>query len=199
MSKDFYEAIKDRRTYYAISKDSPVSDERIIEVVGGAVQAAPSAFNSQSARAVVLFGENHEKLWSIVKETLRKIVPADSFAQTEQKIDSFAAGHGTVLYFDDTAITKGLQEQFPLYKENFPVWAQHSNGMLQYAVWTSLELEGLGASLQYYNPLIDDEVKKAWNLPQDWKLIAQMPFGKPTGDPGEKELVPLDKRLLLFK
>jgi uncharacterized protein len=31
--------------------------------------------------------------------------------------------------------------------------------------------------LQHYNPLIDAEVAKQWNLPASWKLRAQMPFG----------------------
>ncbi len=199
MQKNFYEAIKDRRSIYAISGETTVSDERIEEIIGQAVQNVPSAFNSQSAKVVVLFGENHKKLWNITMETLRKVVPADSFAQTEEKINSFAAGHGTVLYFEDTSITNGLAEQFPLYKDNFPVWAQHSNGMLQFAVWTSLELEGLGATLQHYNPLIDEEVKSTWKLPASWKLTGQMPFGKPVAAPDAKEFVPLSERMLLFK
>ncbi len=199
MQKNFYDAIKDRRSIYAISNESTISDERIAEVIGYAVQNVPNAFNSQSAKVAVLFGENHKKLWSITMETLRKIVPANSFAQTEEKINSFAAGYGTVLYFDDTSITNGLAEQFALYKDNFPVWAQQANGMLQFAVWTSLELEGLGASLQHYSPLIDEEVKSTWKLPDSWKMIAQMPFGKPTALPDAKSFAPLSERMLLFK
>ncbi|NFV72581.1 nitroreductase, partial [Clostridium botulinum] len=38
---------------------------------------------------------------------------------------------------------------------------------------------GFGASLQHYNELIEEDVKKEWNIPNNWKLIAQMPFGKP--------------------
>ena len=57
---------------------------------------------------------------------------------------------------------------------------------------------GLGASLQHYNPLIDDEVRRTWNLPGDWMLIAQMPFGTPTGEPGEKEFEDLSKRIKIF-
>jgi len=199
MQKNFYDAIKDRRSIYAISNEFTISDERIAEVIGYAVQNVPNAFNSQSAKVAVLFGENHKKLWSITMETLRKIVPANSFAQTEEKINSFAAGYGTVLYFDDTSITNGLAEQFALYKDNFPVWAQQANGMLQFAVWTSLELEGLGASLQHYSPLIDEEVKSTWKLPDSWKMIAQMPFGKPTALPDAKSFAPLSERMLLFK
>jgi len=132
-------------------------------------------------------------------ETLRKLVPQEKFAATEDKINSFAAGYGTVLYFDDTSITSHFAEQFASYKDNFPVWAQQANGMLQFAVWTSLENEGLGATLQHYNPLIDDEVKASWKLPQSWKLIAEMPFGKPVAVPDAKQFAPLEERMLLFK
>ena len=199
MEKDFYEILKNRRTYYGIGKDSKVSDERIEEVVNAAVKYTPSAFNSQSANVVILFGENHNKLWDIAKETLRKIVPKDSFSNTENKINSFKNGHGTILFFEDTSITKSLQSQFELYKDNFPVWAEQSNGMLQYVIWTSLEHEGLGVSLQHYNPLIDEEVKKTFNIPDEWKLIAEMPFGNPTTEPDEKSFRPLEERVKVFK
>jgi predicted oxidoreductase (fatty acid repression mutant protein) len=60
-------------------------------------------------------------------------------------------------------------------------------------------MEGLGASLQHYNPIIDEAVKKQWNLPADWELIAQMPFGKPTAAAGEKQFLPLEDRVKIFK
>jgi predicted oxidoreductase (fatty acid repression mutant protein) len=199
MSKDFYTAIKDRRTIYGISKETPVSDDRIQEVIKDAVKYTPSAFNSQSDRVVVLFGANHDKLWDITKETLRKIVPAESFESTEQKINSFKSGYGTVLFFEDTSVIESLQQQFALYKDNFPIWSLQSNGMLQFVVWNSLSIEGLGASLQHYNPLIDDEVKKQWNIPANWKLLGQMPFGKPTAAPDEKQFQPIETRVKFFK
>ena len=199
MQKDFNTAVKERRTYYAISKKSDISNEQIKRIVEEGVLYTPSAFNSQSACTILLFGEHHNKLWSIVKETLRKIIPVDSFQPTEEKIDSFATGYGTVLFFDDISIVKGLQEQFPVYKDNFPVWAQQSNGMLQLVIWTALENEGLGASLQHYNPIIDDEVKKQWSIPEQWQLIAQMPFGLPTAEPDQKEFIPINDRTKVFE
>lgn len=199
MSKDFNSAIEERRSIYAISKESPISDDKIQEIIKHAVKYTPSSFNSQSARVVLLLGENHNKVWDITKETLRKIVPAESFSTTEEKINSFRNGYGTVLFFEDQSIIEGLQEQFALYKDNFPVWSQQSSGMLQLVVWTSLEKEGLGASLQHYNPIIDEEVKKQWDIPENWKLIAQMPFGTPTAEPGEKQFQPLEERVKVFK
>lgn len=44
--------------------------------------------------------------------------------------------------------------------------------MHQYYVWMALETHGLGANLQHYNPLIDDEVKKTFDLPEHWILKA---------------------------
>ncbi|GED67776.1 nitroreductase [Brevibacillus reuszeri] len=198
MGKDFLAALKDRRSYYGISKESVVSDSRIQEVINEAVKHTPSAFNSQSARVVVLLGEQHDKLWNITKETLRKIVPADNFASTEEKMNAFGNGYGTVLFFEDQSVVDGLQKQFELYKDNFPIWSQHSSGMLQFVVWTSLENEGFGASLQHYNPLIDEEVQQTWNVPSSWKLIAQLPFGKPTFEPGEKQFQPLEDRVKFY-
>ena len=199
MTKDLYTALKERRTYYGISKEVQVSDEKIKEIVEFAVKYTPSAFNSQTARLVVLFGEAHDKLWDITTETLRKVVGDGDFSGTQQKMDSFKAGYGTVLFFEDEAIVKSLQEKFAAYAENFPIWSHQASGMHQLVVWTGLEAEGLGASLQHYNPLIDDEVKQEWNVPANWKLIAQMPFGNPTAAPGEKEFQPLEERVKFHK
>lgn len=199
MKKEFYEALAERRSYYELSKSSPVSDEVIQEVVEKALRLAPSAFNSQSARAVVLFGEQHDKAWEITRESLRKIVPAEQFAQTNDKIDAFKNGYGTVLFFEEQSIIEGLQERFALYKDNFPVWAQQAAGMAQLVVWTGLRSEGLGASLQHYNELIEDEIKATFDLPDSWKLLAQMPFGTPLTVPGPKEYTPIEERVRVFK
>ncbi len=198
MKRDFAQAVEHRRTYYGIQKSSPISKEEIVKIVEHSVKYVPSSFNAQSARAVVLFGDQHDRLWEIVREALRALVPEDGFQKTSEKIDSFKNGYGTVLYFEDQAIVEGLQEQFSLYKDNFPIWSLQSSGMLQYVIWTSLEDAGLGASLQHYNPLIDDQVHAEWQLPKSWKLLAQMPFGTPAADPGEKEFAPLDERVKIF-
>lgn len=199
MTMNFFDAVQNRRTYYSISKKSPVSDERIREIVEQAVKHCPSAFNSQSGRAVLLFGAESDAFWGLVKESLRKIVPAEKFAPTEEKIDGFAAGYGTVLFFEDERPVKGLQESFPTYAEHFPVWSHHASGMLQFIVWTGLESEGFGASLQHYAPVVEDAVKRRWGIPAEWKLIAQMPFGTPTAAPGEKEFQPLEERFKVFE
>lgn len=115
MERSFSEALKQRRTYYSITNQSPISDQEIECIVNMTVRHVPSAFNSQTTRVVLLLGESHKKLWQIVKDALKKIVPAEAFAKTEEKIDhSFACGYGTVLFFEDQKVVKGLQEAFPI-------------------------------------------------------------------------------------
>ncbi|QYK67023.1 nitroreductase family protein [Paenibacillus sp. S02] len=200
MAKDFFTALKDRRSYYGISKEQVISDQRIQEIVEEAVKYTPTSFNSQTSRAVVLLGEHHDKLWNITENILREVVGnEEQFKSTAEKMNGFRSGYGTVLFFEDNNVVAGLQQQFEAYADNFPIWSNQSNGMLQLVVWTALEQEGLGASLQHYNPLIDEKVKNEWNIPEHWKLIAEMPFGKPTFQPGEKEFQPVEERVKTFK
>lgn len=199
MSKDFNAAVQDRRTIYGLGREVNISDEKILDIVRHGVKNSPSAFNSQSGRVIVLFGKHHEKVWDITKAVLKKMIPEDKFEPTENKINSFRNAYGTILYFEDQSIVENLQQQFPTYKDNFPVWSQQSSGMLQYVIWTGLEVEGLGASLQHYNPIIDDDVRKEWDIPSNWKLIAQMPFGAPTAKPDEKQYQPVEDRMKVFK
>lgn len=200
MTRNFKEALKHRRTYYHISNSSPISDNEIKEIIDFAVENVPSAFNSQSTRVVLLLGQNHKRLWDITKETLKRIVSAEVFKGTEAKIDkSLAAGYGTILFFEDNAVVEQLQNSFPTYYDKFPVWAQQTSAMHQLAIWTMLEDAGLGASLQHYNPLIDETVCVEWHIDPKWELVAQMPFGAPTEQPGPKEIKPLNERVLVFK
>lgn len=200
MERNLKEAIMHRRSYYSLTDQSPVSDQEIRNRIGLAVKHVPSAFNSQSTRVVVLLGEHHKKLWDITKEVLREIVPAEAFPATEAKINNcFRSGHGTVLFFEDKSVVAGLQQQFPTYADRFPVWSEQTSGMHQFAIWTLLEEAGLGASLQHYNPLIDTEVAREWKINSNWVLVAQMPFGAPAQEPGEKTFLPQEDRILWFE
>jgi len=182
----FLAHMKQRRTIYAIGKNVPLTADQIEDIIKDAVRNSPSAFNSQTSRVVTLYGASHEKFWNIVRETLRKVVPEDAFEKTNAKIDSFAAGYGTVLFFEDQETVKSLQKQFALYAEHFPAWSEHSTGIAQFAVWSSLAEHHIGASLQHYNPVIDAEVAATFDIPESWKLRAELVFGSIEAPAGEK-------------
>ncbi|WP_320129289.1 nitroreductase family protein [uncultured Sphaerochaeta sp.] len=195
MSNTFIENIKKRRTIYNLGSNLPVAKEEITQTIQDAIKFSPSAFNSQSARVIILYGEESKKLWEIVLNALKPLVPEDKFEETEQKINSFAAGAGTALFFEDMSVIKGLQDAMPAFASNFALWSQHGTGISQFAVWTALANLQVGASLQHYGNLIEPQVKKQWNLPEAWSLIAQMPFGSIESPAGEKQSIPIDQRV----
>jgi Predicted oxidoreductase related to nitroreductase len=198
-SNELLDAIKKRRTIYALDKDVRIEKDKIAATIEEAVQYTPAAFNAPSARAVILFGAESNKLWGeggIAEQAIRKVLPeGQSFEPTAKKLASFNAGIGTVLYFKDIDVVKNMQDKFALYADNFPLWAEQTNGMTQFAVWTALADIGVGASLQHYNPLIDDAVRKAFDIPENWVLRAQMPFGNIAAPAGPKEFQLISDRV----
>ncbi|ALH96030.1 nitroreductase family protein [Acinetobacter equi] len=200
MSNQFIDLITQRRTIYSIGKNVEQSSEYLTDLIQNAIKQSPSSFNSQSSRAVILLNAESEKFWNIVKEKLKSYAKdEESAAKTSAKMDSFAAGVGTVLFFEDLDVVKGLQEQFPSYAENFPIWAEHSTAIAQFATWTALHTEGLGASLQHYNPIVDEEVHAQWNIPMNWKLRAQLVFGSVEGEARAKDYINDEDRFKIFK
>lgn len=193
----FYEALKQRRSIYVTSGACPISDEKLIEKIKEVVDMCPSSFNSQSSRVVVLLGKEHEDFWKITLETLKKVAPKEGFSSTQDKIDMLSNSHGTILYYEDMNVVKRLQKAFPIYKDNFPIWAEHSSAMLQLSVWTALTAEGLGATLQHYNPIIDKDVASRFDIPSSWKLIAQMPFGAVGAKPDEPRHLPIEEKVFV--
>lgn len=188
-----------RRSIYALSDQLPVSNDEVVKLVEHAILHTPSSFNSQSTRIVVLFGEEHNKLWDITEETLRVIVGnEEAFKSTEAKIAGFRNGAGTVLFFEDQSVVRGMQEAAPAYAENFPIWATQTNAMHQYVIWTALASIDVGANLQHYNPVIDERVANEWNIDENWELKAQMVFGAIAQPAGDKEFKPLEERMKVF-
>lgn len=194
----FLDHIKKRRSIYAIGKNVSLDQAEIENIIKEAVKHSPSSFNSQSSRVVILFGQSHDTFWHIVRETLRDLVSADAFEATNSKIDGFAAGYGTALFYEDQNVIKGMQEKFALYADNFPIWSEHASGIAQFATWTALAEHNIGASLQHYNPIIDEEVAQTFSIPSNWKLRAQLVFGSIEAPPSEKTFMDDAERFKTF-
>ena len=200
MNSQFNSLAANRRSIYALGDNLSQTPEEIFDLVKQTIKNSPTAFNSQTVRAVVLFGKSSDKLWEIVEDALRKIAKSrDAFEQTKAKIDSFKAGYGTILYFTDTTIVHQLENDYPSYAANFANWAEQGLGGAQQAVWTALAEQGIGASLQHYNPLIDDAIHQTFNLPADWQLRAEMPFGSIEAPAGEKAHLDDEEMFKLIK
>ena len=185
-------ALRKRRSYYNLNKELPVSEDEVKSLLKEITELVPDAFNMKSARIAVALGIKQDELWD-------RIYDAFGGKVAREKIDSFKAAAGTVLYFYDENVVEAMQEQFPGYAENFPIWANQANGMLQINVWTALREIGIGANIQHYNPVIDDAVREMFDLPENWKLIAEMPFGGIVSEPDPKDKEDIDNRVKFFK
>lgn len=198
-SRTFEQAMKHRRSHYALEAKIPVSDDELKRMVDEVVLHVPSAFNMQSTRIVILLGENHKTLWKITKDIAKKTVPPEKFSTLEARIDSFAAAYGTILFYEDQTVVEEFQKKYSDYKDNFPLWSRESSAMHQFALWTMLCDAEMGCSLQHFSSMIEETVAKTWKIDPRWKMMAQMPFGTPTQEPGKKEFQPLEKRVIMMK
>lgn len=200
MNSEFNNLLAKRRSIYALGDKVKESPEEIYALIKEAVRNSPTAFNSQTVRTVVLFGKASDKVWDIVENRLKSEVPnEEAFVKTKEKIATFRAGFGTILFLSDTETVKKLENDFPLYAANFADWAEQAIGGAQQVVWVALAEQNLGASLQHYNPLIDDAIHEAFDLPEEWKLRAEMPFGSIEAPAGEKDYLDEDKVFKLIK
>ncbi len=193
------EVLKARRSYYDLDKNVDIPKEEIGQYIKDVVYELPSSYHSQSQRAVVLFGEDHDYLWGkIVMETLRKKVNDDEkFKKTEEKINGFKNGFGTVLIFEDKKTNEKLKENFPNYAQNVDPWSEQNSGIITLGLWIALRDIGLGANIQHYNPIIDEEVKEKWDIDENWILKSQMVFGNPVSEPAPKKKQPIDERVII--
>ena len=192
----YFEAVKSRRSIHSLENIAVVPDEQVIEIVHQALTHVPTAFNAQETRALILFDEAHTNVWNNIEEITKASYGDRDFTANAERFAGFRNGHGTVLFFQETAITNGLIEKMPQFSGEFPVWAQQNQGMLQFAIWTGLEAVGYGASLQHYNSAT---IQPEWEVPATWSLIAQMPFGKQGGPLKVKQYGATEQRYKIIR
>lgn len=187
-----------RRSIYALGNTRVVTDLCLEDTLKDCLKNCPTPFNAQSARLVLLLDKHHSNFWDLAAEKVLAAAVSDKKETAKQKMNSFKSAYGTILFFEDLEVLEQLQKEFPLYQKNMYDWTLEANGMLQYMLWQALAENEIGASLQHYNELIEDDVKKMLDLPKNWKMIAQMPFGSIEKSPPEKTFLPLDMRLKIF-
>ncbi|WP_439001697.1 nitroreductase family protein [Pediococcus damnosus] len=200
MKTTYLDILKQRRSIYNLGKNVTLPKSDIDQLIESAIRESPTAFNNQSTRAVILYGEKHDQLWDIVANRLKSEVPTEKvYAGTKHKIDTFKAGFGTILYFTDQNVVADFEKQAPLYATNFPSWAEQALGGAQQSVWTALAENEIGANLQHYNPLIDGEARIAFDIPANWVLRVEMPFGSIEAPAAAKTYMKDDERFRELK
>ena len=183
-----------RRSTYTLAKNpSILSADQIQTILSKVLRESPSSFDSKSSRLVLLVGAEHDEYWSkTVPEALTAAIKSQggddkAISGAVGRLELFKPAFGTVLFFESTNVVKGLQEKLPQYADNFPTWSEHTSAIHQTNTWVALTNAGYGANLQHYGNLTEAQLKSKFDLPDDWKLRAELVFGAKTEEPKPKE------------
>ena len=77
---DILEIFTARRSIYDLGAEIPLTNAALEKLIKTSLKQAPSAFNSQSARVVLLLDKEHHYLWEeIVLPKLKEVNPAFLF------------------------------------------------------------------------------------------------------------------------
>ena len=86
----FTTAVTNRRTNYTLSKDVTIPQETIVQTIQDVIREVPSAFNMQSGKAVIAFGETHDAIWKITMDTQHLLVLINGYDGDEQRVEGNA-------------------------------------------------------------------------------------------------------------
>ncbi|RSL52538.1 hypothetical protein CEP54_010849 [Fusarium duplospermum] len=201
----FLAAGKHRRTVYGLKDTSPVSDDRIENIITEVLSFSPSSYNTQPGRITLVLGEKHKQLWDVVIEAAEPILKEAGpgvWDAMGPRFQAFKNAYGSVLFWDSGETIKSSQEIHKSAAHMFPQFADHASGMAQILVWTALELEGFGANLQHMGaiPPVEAALKKFLEVPDDYSLKANMNFGElAQPHPEVPEKLPLSETLKIVK
>ncbi|KAI8621277.1 nitroreductase [Chytriomyces sp. MP71] len=175
MSTPFQNAVLQRRSHRNIKRESTLSDAQLQDLVKFALTHSPSSYNTQTTRIVLLLKDAHEKFWETGKKGAAETQEGSHLENTLNRLTLFQSGYGTILFFEDTQLVESKPD------ESKAIWVEmqaHGAGIIHYVLWTALAEAGMGASLQHFsNKLTLEYIKSEFQVPDTWRLVAQMPFG----------------------
>ena len=193
------ELVKNRRTQYAIGKNTELSNEEISEYITNIVREVPTAFNSQTTRVAIVFGEDNVKLWDHILDVQKDVLQGEMWDMMSGVMQGAKNGVGTVLFFEDLDAV----ETMPVNGTRGEAYKQNNNANTQYATWLGLTQLGLGGSLQHfnvgYNQGFDQGTKEMFDLPESYEMLAQMPFGSIEQEVEAKDHIDTNEQVKVFK
>lgn len=187
--------VEKRRTQYAIGNNTNLTNEEIAEQITEIVKDVPTAFNSQTTRVAIVFGDKNIELWDHILDVQKDVLEGEMWDMMSGVMEGAKQGVGTVLFFEDLDAV----DEMPAKGQRGEAYKQNNNANAQYATWLALTEMGLGGSLQHmnvgYEQGFDRSVKELLGLPERWEMQAQMPFGSIEGETDEKEYIADDERV----
>lgn len=191
------DVIEKRRSNYDLGNNIEISKKDLINLLRKIVYYAPSPFNIQSSKIVLLNKKSHHLLWTtIIEEYLKKNNNGDLSDSDQAWIKREEKAYGTILFYKDEKIIEDFKEKLNQYeKDNLDSWCIEEVAMLQMNVWNELRIKNIGAHIVHFDN-IDEEVSVAFDINKDYKLVAMMVFGNINQEAAVKPKKDIDKRFI---
>lgn len=174
---EFDQLLEKRRSTYMMSANTDVTEEAIVEALRKNVRQVPTAYNSQTTRYVVVFGDANKKLWEHIYDVQKDVLDSELWTQVGPVVNSYKDVKGTVIFFED----HNALENIPSPGNSRNIYKQNNAGNGQLVTWLTLAELGLGATLNHFNigfeQGFDSKIREFFNLPDTYEMTAQMPFG----------------------
>ncbi|WP_195853402.1 nitroreductase family protein [Aerococcus urinae] len=188
-----------RRSIYHIGKNTDHSAKEIVDALQAVLKDVPTAFNSQTSRIVIAFGDKHQALWDEIYQVQEGVLEGDMWEQMSGVIQGAKEGLGTILFFEDL----NEVENMPANPERSTAYKENNNANHQYAAWLTLAELDLGATLQQFNigyeQGFDKSIRQMFDLPDSYAMLAQMPFGSIETPAGDKDYIDQDEKVRVYE
>jgi predicted oxidoreductase (fatty acid repression mutant protein) len=168
---------------------SEASLQRIVE----AIHLAPAAFNLPPWH-VVLVHEERAAFWELVEQAFLERLEGDRLERYLDRLSGFRRGVAVALVYEEVSVRRQLAEAWQITLDQAGAYTEQGLGMVQLALWLALTAEGLVASLQHWDWLLEEPLAGYFGLPQDrFRLVATMPIGYADEPPRPTERIPIDR------
>ena len=191
------DVIEKRRSNYDLGNNLEISKKDLINLLRKIVYYAPSPFNIQSSKIVLLNKKSHHLLWTtVVEEFLKKNNNGDLLDSDKARIKREDKAYGTILFYKDERVIEEFKEKLDAYEQkSLDSWCIEESAMLQMNIWNELRLRNIGAHIVHFDD-IDEEVSVAFDIDKNYKLVAMMVFGNIIQEAAVKPKKDIDKRFI---
>ena len=191
------DVIEKRRSNYDLGNNLEISKKDLINLLRKIIYYAPSPFNIQSSKIVLLNKKSHHLLWTtVVEEFLKKNNNGDLLDSDQARIKREDKAYGTILFYKDERVIEEFKEKLDAYEQkSLDSWCIEESAMLQMNIWNELRLRNIGAHIVHFDD-IDEEVSVAFDIDKNYKLVAMMVFGNIIQEAAVKPKKDIDKRFI---
>ncbi len=191
------DVIEKRRSNYDLGNNLEISKKDLINLLRKIIYYAPSPFNVQSSKIVLLNKKSHHLLWTtVVEEFLKKNNNGNLLDSDKARIKREDKAYGTILFYKDERVIKEFKEKLDAYEQkSLDSWCIEESAMLQMNIWNELRLRNIGAHIVHFDD-IDEEVSVAFDIDKNYKLVAMMVFGNIIQEAAVKPKKDIDKRFI---